>query len=100
MNGYHLEAHREANKQLKRLSPKIADGIRKVLHDLAANPSHPRFDLKPIQGHSSRPPTMRLRIGHIRILLKISHERKLIRILRIGDRRDVYRGMDHLDEGL
>lgn len=67
-----------------------------------AHPSafHPRFDLKPIQGHSSVPPTLRLRIGSYRVLPKSSHERRLVCVLRIGDRRSVYRGLDPLDEGI
>lgn len=97
---YTLEAHLEANKELRRLPPKVADGLRKVLRDLAADPRHPRFDLKAIQGHSSVPPTLRLRVGAYRVLLKISHERRLVRVLRIGHRRNVYRGLDHLDEGV
>lgn len=95
---YALEAHREANKQLRDLPPKIAEGLRKVLHDLADEPAHPRFDLKPIQGHSRHPPTQRLRIGQYRVLLKIDHEKQRIRVLRIGLRGDVYRGIDHLDQ--
>lgn len=97
---YRLEAHRQANKELRALPPGIADGIRRVLRDLAEDPRHARFDLRPIQGHHSLPPTLRLRIGQYRVLLKISHERRLVRALRVGHRRDVYRGMDHLDEGL
>ncbi len=97
---YTLEAHREANKQLLTLPPKIADGIRRVLRDLAANPSTDRFDLKPIQGHSSRPPTLRLRIGKYRVLVKIRHEKQRIRVLRLGHRSVVYKGLDHLDVGL
>lgn len=97
---YALEAHREANKQLQALPPAIADGIRKVLHDLASDPEDARFDLRRIQGHTSQPPTLRLRIGTYRILLKVSHERRLVRVLRIGHRRNVYRGLDHLDEGI
>lgn len=94
---YALEAHREANKQLRSLPPKIADGLRKVLRDLAHDPAHPRFDLKRIQGHNRHPPTQRLRVGQYRVLLKIDHDEQRIRILRIGLRADVYRGIGHLD---
>lgn len=100
MSAYLLEAHREARKGLELLPPRIREGILRILRDLAADPHTNRFDLRPIQAHSSLPPTLRLRIGDYRILLKISHERGLIRVLRIGHRSDVYRGLDHLDEGL
>ncbi|MEK6986085.1 MAG: type II toxin-antitoxin system RelE/ParE family toxin [Candidatus Thermoplasmatota archaeon] len=97
---YILEAHRVANKELARLPKDVADGIRKALRALAVDPHNPRFDLKPIQGHTSLPPTLRLRLGTYRVLLKVSHERRLVRVLRVGTRETVYRGLDALDEGI
>lgn len=97
---YDLEAHRQANKELGALSQGIADGLRRVLRDLADDPADSRFDLKRIQGHTSLPPTLRLRLGQYRVLLKIDHGRHRIRVLRVGHRRNVYKGLGHLDEGM
>lgn len=97
---YRLDAHRDALKELGALPPRISDGLKRVLRDLADDPSTGRFDLKPIQGHTSLPPTLRLRVGQYRVLLKISHDRRLVRVLRVGHRSDVYRGLDHLDQGI
>lgn len=97
---YRLEAHRDAQKELDGLPPRISAGLKQVLRDLAEDPEGDRFDLRPIQGHTAVPPTLRLRVGQYRVLLKIAHDRDLIRVLRVGHRSNVYRGLDHLDEGM
>ncbi len=97
---YQLRAHGSVIKDLARVPARIATIIRRVLDDFAANPQAPHHDLKRIQGHTSLPPTMRLRIGTYRVLLKVDAPNPVIVILRVGPRASVYPGLDHLDRGI
>lgn len=72
----------------------IADGIRRVLRALAAEPRSRRFDLKPLKAVDGDPPAMRLRIGEYRVILRIHHDDREIRLARVGHRSTVYRGLE------
>jgi mRNA-degrading endonuclease RelE of RelBE toxin-antitoxin system len=93
---YALLAHPTAQKELDALPKTIADGIRAVLRALADEPRSRRFDLKALKAVDDEPPAMRLRIGHYRVLLRIHHDLREIRIARVGHRRSVYRGLGHV----
>ncbi len=93
---YKLMAHPRLARDLDRTPARIAKELRKALDTLASNPEG-RHDLKRIQGVSTVPPTLRLRVGTYRILLKIDHKRKEIIVLRLGPRANIYKGLDHLD---
>lgn len=93
---YQLVAHPRIQRDLDRTPARIAPELRKALDALAANPEG-RHDIKRIQGVSTVPPTLRLRVGTYRILLKIDHERREIIVLKLGPRSSIYNGLDHLD---
>lgn len=93
---YALLAHPAAQKELDALPQTIADGIRAVLAALAEEPRSRRFDLKALKAVDDEPPAMRLRIGQYRVLLRIHHDERAIRIARIGHRKNVYRGLGHV----
>jgi mRNA interferase RelE/StbE len=88
--GYALLANPSAQRELDALPPRIAEGIRAVLRALADEPRSKRFDLKVLQGGSTR--SWRLRIGDYRVILGLDHERQEILVVRIGPRSTVYRG--------
>lgn len=90
---YKLLAHPVAQKELDRLPPRVADGIRAVLHALADAPRDRRFDLKPLRAVDGEPPALRLRIGEYRVILRVHHKEREIRIARIGRRGSVYPGL-------
>lgn len=90
---YQLLVHPAAQKGLDSLSPEIADGIRRVLQALASEPRSTRFDIKALKGIDDEPPALRLRIGDYRVVLRIYHDLKEIRLARIGHRKNVYRGI-------
>ena len=98
MAAYVLLAHPTAQKELDVLPTRIADGIRRVLAALAKSPRDPRFDLRALKAVDGEPPAMRLRVGEYRVILRIHHPEKEIRIARIGHRSGIYRGVEHLDE--
>lgn len=93
---YALLVHPTAQKELDALPRAIGDGIREILRALAEEPRSRRFDLKPLKAVDDEPPAMRLRIGEYRVLLRISHDVREIRIARIGHRKNVYRGLGHV----
>lgn len=90
---YALLAHPVAQRELDALSPRIADGLRRVLAALAASPRDRRFDLTPLKAIDGEPPAMRLRVGEYRVILRIHHDLREIRIARVGLRKNVYRGL-------
>jgi len=89
-------AHPRLARDLERTPARIAKELRKALEVLAKAPEG-RHDIKRIQSVSMSPPTLRLRVGTYRILLKIDHDRKEIIVLKLGPRAQVYKGLDHLD---
>lgn len=93
---YQLVAHPRIVRDLERTPAAIAKALRSALEVLAQEPAG-RHDIKRIQGISTQPPTLRLRVGTYRILLKIDHDTQQIIVLKLGPRRSVYGGLGHLD---
>ena len=94
---YALLAHPRAQQELDALPPRIAEGLRRVLAELAERPRDPRFDLKALKAVDGEPPALRLRVGEYRVILRIHHPEREVRIARVGHRSSVYRGLNHLD---
>lgn len=90
---YKLLAHPAAQKDLDRLPPRIAGGLRDVLRAIAEAPRDPRFDLKPLRAVDGEPPALRLRVGQYRVILRIYHKEREIRVARVGHRSTIYRGL-------
>lgn len=95
---YKLLAHPVAQKELDKLPPRIAEGIRAVLGALAENPRGHRFGLKPLRAVDGEPPALGLRIGEYRVILRVHHAEREIRVARIGHRRTVYRGLGSIGD--
>lgn len=89
---YALLANPAAQRELDALPDRIADGLRIVLRELAANPRSDRFDVKLLQGGRTGIKRWRLRVGDYRIVFQFDHAAKEIRVVRIGHRSTVYRG--------
>ena len=82
---YRLELETRALKELKGLSRERRELISAVLDDLQNNPRPP--GAKKLTGAEG----WRVRKGDYRILYTVADEARLIRIYRIGHRREVYR---------
>jgi len=95
---YKLLAHPVAQKELDGLPERIAEGIRAVLQALAEEPRSKRFDVKRLKGVDGEPPALRLRIGEYRVILRIYHDLREIRVARVGHRSHVYRGLGALGD--
>jgi mRNA interferase RelE/StbE len=85
-----IELSVEATRELRKLDPQHSKRILKFLHDRVAKIDDPRSIGKGLQG-SRLGEFWRYRVGAFRLLCKIEDEILLVLVLRIGDRKEVYR---------
>lgn len=91
---FELVALPRLRKDFERTPPRIRQAIREKLDELAADPFHANMDIKPLRAIDARPPILRLRLSSYRILFQIDRDKKQIRVLRIGPRDRIYRGLN------
>jgi mRNA interferase RelE/StbE len=77
---------RKAEKSLRKLPPQVQESVLSVLKKIASDP-FPSGSRK-IIGTDNH---WRIRIGDYRILYEVDESESIIRIERIGHRKDVYR---------
>ncbi|MEW6201766.1 MAG: type II toxin-antitoxin system RelE/ParE family toxin [bacterium] len=82
---YSVIISNSAEKELKSLDHKIADRIGSRLLILEDNPKPPNS--KHLKGTTF----YRLRIGDYRVIYNIDNEMRIINILSIGHRKEIYR---------
>ena len=73
-----------AIKQLKNLNQDISSRIAKKVAELSENPFSK--DIKKLKGE----PAFRLRVGDYRIIFDVDMKNKMIYILRLGHRKNIY----------
>ncbi|MBD2359915.1 type II toxin-antitoxin system RelE/ParE family toxin [Anabaena minutissima FACHB-250] len=83
---YQIEITSRAAKQLKKLPEDIKLKIEDKIHDLANDP-RPDGVVK-LEGDED---TYRVRVGKYRILYEVKDDLLIVRVVKIGHRRDVYR---------
>ena len=79
-----IEWKEGALKQLDKLQLQISDRIYKKVEELSENPFSK--DIKKLKGESA----FRLRVGDYRVILDIDVKNKMIYILRLGHRKNIY----------
>ena len=84
---YEVKLRRNAQKSLDRLQSQERQRISSALLNLEQNP-RPR-DVEKIKGTE----LWRIREGDYRLVYHIDHEKKIVTLVRVGHRRDVYRGI-------
>ena len=85
---FRLVFKRSAAKELASLPKAAQSRIRTRLLALVENPS-PK-GAKALQGH---PDLFRLRVGDYRIIYRVDGRELLVLIIKVGHRRDIYRGL-------
>lgn len=85
-----IEFSVEADRELSKLDPQHARRILKFLRERVAKLDDPRSIGKALQG-SRLGEFWRYRVGPFRIICKIEADRLLVLVLRIGDRKEIYR---------
>lgn len=86
MANYKVELTRTAEKQLRKLPKSDLPRIVQALHMLAITPL-PQGCRK-LSGYTN---TFRVRIGVYRIIYEIIEHRLIVKVLKLGHRKDVYR---------
>lgn len=86
MAEYRIEVKRPANRELEDLEPRLARRILASIETLSSQP-RPRQSRKLVGSENS----YRLRVGEYRVLYQIDDGNRLISVVAIGHRREVYR---------
>lgn len=86
MAGYEIEISRTAEKQLRELSDDDQLRVVRTVLSLAEEP-RPRGSRK-LSGYDD---VFRIRVVRFRVLYSVSDSRLIILVLKIGQRKDVYR---------
>ena len=82
---YQLTLSRESVKFLKKQEKIVKERIIKGLNGLTIHP--PVDDIKPLKGRKGK---LKLRVGTYRTIFEVDHDEKIIYILTIDNRGDVY----------
>ena len=82
---YRVELETRARRQFLKLPVEVRERMADAIDDMAREPRCP--GVKRLRGS----PGYRLRQGDYRLLLTLDDETRLLRIYRIGHRREVYR---------
>ena len=85
MEPYKIVFKKSVAKDLKKIPKKDVSKILKVIRSLATNPRPPQ--VKKLSGQER----YRMRQGNYRILYSIEDAQLVITVVKVGDRRDVYR---------
>ena len=85
--GYTVRIKRSAEKEMDRLPARTFERVTRAILGLERNPRPPGSQkLRGVQDY-------RLRVGQYRILYTIDDHERVVEIIAVGHRRDVYRGI-------
>jgi mRNA interferase RelE/StbE len=85
---YTVILRRPARKALSALPQEVQKRIVQALENLANDPRPP--GARAVQGHDH---LLRIRVGDYRVVYTVQDDTLVILVLRVGHRRDVYRGL-------
>ena len=86
MTTYRIEVSATAERQIRKLSRTDQVRVLRVIQALSKDPRPP--GCRKLSGHDD---VFRVRIGRYRVLYAIEDPRLVIMVLKVGDRKDVYR---------
>ena len=78
---------REAAKALRTMPRTNASRVRVALQRLSENPLRTDLDQRPLRGRAEH----RLRVGKVRVLFDRNDAKRVIDVLAIGSRGDIYK---------
>lgn len=84
---YTVELTKQAAKSLRRLPADTRDSIIEKIEELAKDPFSPQLDVEKMQGRDG----YRLRVGKWRIIYDLFKHQLQIVVIKIGDRKEVYK---------
>ena len=83
---FEIQIERPAEKDLRRLSDDVHKRVAAAISSLSTNPRP--LGVKKLKGGTS---DWRIRVGEYRVLYEIADAVKIVRIVRVRHRREVYR---------
>jgi len=86
MASYRIEVSATAERQIRRLPHPDQIRVLRVIQALSADPRPP--GCRKLSGYDD---VFRVRIGRYRVLYSIEDRRLIVIVLKVGDRKDVYR---------
>ena len=88
MPSYTVDARPRVRKALRQLDPAIRQNVLVKMRTLASDPRP--SGVEALHGHR---PWLRLRVGDYRIIYMVDDEARLVTVLTVGHRREVYRNL-------
>ncbi len=88
--GWRVEFDRAAERDLDKLDPQIAKRLLMFLYHRVAASDDPRSLGEPLKG-STLGELWKYRVGDYRIVASIEDKALRVLVVRVGDRKDVYR---------
>jgi mRNA interferase RelE/StbE len=88
MAAYRIEFVKSAEKEFARLPGRIRSKVTEALSLLAQNPYSELLNVKKLKGAAE---VFRFRIGDYRVLYEVRNKSLVVVVIKIGNRRDVYR---------
>lgn len=86
MASYSVEISATAERQIRKLGAQDRLRVLRAITDLADAPRPP--GCRKLRGYDD---VFRIRVGRFRVLYSIEDQRLVVIILKVGDRREVYR---------
>jgi mRNA interferase RelE/StbE len=86
---YRIEITRRATKQLDKLPVLTRERIAEGIGLLGSNPDNPSLDVKTLTNDPEA--KLRLRIGNYRVKFNREDEIRIIEIVRVGHRKEIYK---------
>lgn len=87
-SSYKVELTKSALKEFNKLSVKLQDRMLEAFHILSQNPFSEFLDIKKLKGEDH---LYRIRVGSYRLVYEIQKQVLKVIIIKIGDRKEVYR---------
>jgi len=89
MTKYKVIINKPAQKQLLKLSYLIRERIAEHIGMLGNNPDDPSLDVKKLTNDPEA--TLRLRVGNYRVKFNRDNEIRIVEIVRVGHRKEIYK---------
>jgi len=84
---FRIEFTPRSIREIKKLPHQVQDDLREAIAGLGANPRPPRAEK--MKGY----PWFKIRVGDYRVVYAIEDKILLVLIIRVGDRKEVYRNL-------
>jgi mRNA interferase RelE/StbE len=86
---HRVEARPRVRKALRQLDPATRKDVLEAIRALGTDPRPP--GVKSLKGHR---PWLGIRVGDYRIIYDVDEAARLVTVAVVGQRREVYRGLD------